>query len=95
MKNIFTLLLIIIALKFLYNFEKLEYSSKKVEYIYIPFSGVFYKLLNYKVYKYGCIDIIYLKEKEIRNVSGYLGFCSVSRINENIKVLEDEENFIP
>ena len=95
MKNLFIPLLAIVFLKSVYNIQHLNYRSSNVNYRHIPFYGAIYKLLGHKVYKYGCIDIIYIKDTEIRNTSGYLGLCNVSTINENIADLENEENFIP
>ena len=95
MKNLFILFLLFMLTKSVYNVQHLKYSSNNVVYRHIPFYGAFYKLLGYEVYEYSCIDIIYINKKEIRNTSGYLGLCNISKINKNIEVLENEEKFIP
>ena len=90
------LLIVIIALlitKSIYNYKNLEYNSKTTIYRSIPFYGIFYKMLGYKVLSYNCIDVIYFNNQKVRNTSGYLGVCNIDKINEDIKTLEEEEYF--
>jgi hypothetical protein len=91
MKKIIILLTLLLTYKSLSNFNQLEYSSRTTVYRSIPFYSHVFKILGYKVLTYGCIDIVYFKEKKIRNTSGYFGICSIEQINEDIKTLEKEE----
>jgi hypothetical protein len=93
MKKLFIVIISVLLFKSIYNYNHLAYHSKITSYRSIPFYSNFYKLLGYEVLSYGCIDVIYFHDRKIRNTSGYLGICSINRINSDIKSLESEEYF--
>ena len=91
MKNLFKILLSILIIRFLSTYIIVNYilDSKYIDKIIIvPSIGNINKLIGNTTIEYGCIDVVYISEKEYYNISGFMGYCGPFMLAKQIESLE-------